>query len=54
MAAVLQALIIGIFLGALLRPFLDSYLRWTSARLYASLDVHEQAGDRSPDRERLP
>ena len=36
MAAV-PIFLIGVFAGALLRPVLDAYLGWRTARLYASL-----------------
>ena len=37
MAAVLAALLIGILTGALLRPFVDAYVAWRTARFYATL-----------------
>jgi hypothetical protein len=36
-AAVLAALLIGIMIGLLLRPVVDAYLSWKTARMYADL-----------------
>ena len=55
MAAVPAALLIGVLVGARLRPVLDAYINWRTARFYADLSLPDEVlCDESLVREATP
>jgi hypothetical protein len=54
-AEVLAALLIGTLIGLFARPFLDAYVNWKTARLYAARSLEEERlFDESAFRKPLP
>ena len=45
MAVVLTAVLVGVLIGLLARPFVDSYLSWKSADMYARLETGVTSSD---------